>query len=103
MGDNDSRQTCKQAIIKLSLAYNSQKMLFIGQNLKMVHSTHSFLERLIFFDQIDILYHMNNAFQISIFQIFVNVVSGFALYRYVKLIKIYNILSLVWKVYQKIL
>ena len=49
MGDNDSRQTCKQAIIKLSLAYSSQKMLFIGQNLKMVHSTHSFLESLIFF------------------------------------------------------
>ena len=40
---------CKQAIIKLSLAYNFRKMLFIGQNLKHIHMTYSFLELLIFF------------------------------------------------------
>ena len=40
---------CKQAIIKLSLAYSFRKMFFIGQNLKHVHMTYSFLELLIFF------------------------------------------------------
>ena len=39
----------KQAIIKLSLAYSFGKMFFIGQNLKHVHITYSFLELLIFF------------------------------------------------------
>ena len=37
---------CKQAIMKLSLAYNFRKMFFIGQNLKHVHMTYSFLELL---------------------------------------------------------
>ena len=31
------------------LAYSFRKMLFIGQNLKYVHMTYSFLELLIFF------------------------------------------------------
>ena len=39
----------KQAIIKLSLAYNFQKMFFIGQNLKQLLVTYSFLEIFIFF------------------------------------------------------
>ena len=54
--DNNSRQICKQAIIKLSLAYSFRKMFFIGQNLKHVHMTYSFLELLIFFwlTQVDI-------------------------------------------------
>ena len=49
MSNNNSRQICKQAIIKLSLACSFRKMLFIGQNLKYVHMTYSFLELLIFF------------------------------------------------------
>ena len=40
---------CKQAIMKLSLAYSFRKMFFIGQNLKLVHMAYSFLELLIFF------------------------------------------------------
>ena len=40
---------CKQAIVKLSLAYIFREMFFIDQNLKHVHMTHSFLELLIFF------------------------------------------------------
>ena len=40
---------CEQAIIKLSLAYSFRKMFSIGQNLKHVHITYSFLELLIFF------------------------------------------------------
>ena len=47
--DNNSWWICKQAIIKLSLAYSFRKMFFIGQNLKYVHMTYSFLELLIFF------------------------------------------------------
>ena len=39
----------KQAIIKLSLAYSFRKMFVIGQNLKHVQMTYSFLELLIFF------------------------------------------------------
>ena len=38
----------KKIIIKLLLAYSFRKMFFIGQNLKHVHMTYSFLERLIF-------------------------------------------------------
>ena len=49
MTDNNYLQICKQAIIKLSLACSFPKMLFIGQNLKHVHMTYSFLELLIFF------------------------------------------------------
>ena len=49
MIDNNYLQTCKQAIIKLSLACSFRKMLFVGQNLKHVHMTYSFLELLIFF------------------------------------------------------
>ena len=49
MIDNNYLQICKQAIIKLSLACSFRKMLFIGQNLKHVHMTYSFLELLIFF------------------------------------------------------
>ena len=49
MTDNNYLQICKQAIIKLSLAFSFRKMLFIGQNLKHVHMTYSFLELLIFF------------------------------------------------------
>ena len=47
---------CKQAIMKLSLAYSFRKMFFIGQNLNHVHMTYSFLELLIFFwwTQVDI-------------------------------------------------
>ena len=43
-------------MIKLSLAYSFRKMFFIGQNLKHVHMTYSFLELLIFFwlTQVDI-------------------------------------------------
>ena len=54
--DNNSWQICKQTIIKLSLAYIFRKMFFIGQNLKHVHMTYSFLELLIFFwlTQVDI-------------------------------------------------
>ena len=37
--DNSSPQICKQAIIKLSLAYSFRKMFFIGQNLNHVHMT----------------------------------------------------------------
>ena len=48
-----SRQICKQAIIKLSLAYSFWKMLFIRQNLKHVQMPYfampSFLKLLIFF------------------------------------------------------
>ena len=40
---------CKQTIIELLLAYSFRKILFIDQNLKHVHVTYSFLERLIFF------------------------------------------------------
>ena len=47
--NNNSRWICKQAIIKLSLTYSFQKMLFIGQNLNHVYMTYSFLELLIFF------------------------------------------------------
>ena len=39
---------CKQTIIELLLAYSFRKMLFIDQNLKHLHITYSFLERLIF-------------------------------------------------------
>ena len=39
----------KQAIIKLSLAYSFQNMFFIGQNLKQLLVTYSFLEIFIFF------------------------------------------------------
>ena len=39
---------CKQAIIKPSLVYSFQQMFFIGQNLKHVHKTYSFLKLLIF-------------------------------------------------------
>ena len=46
---NNSRYICKQAIIKLSLAYSFRTKFFIGQNLKHVHMTYSFLELLIFF------------------------------------------------------
>ena len=46
---NNSRQIYKQAIIKFSLAHSFRKMFFIGQNLKHVHMTYSFLELLIFF------------------------------------------------------
>ena len=35
--DNNSRQICKQAIIKLLLAYSFWKMFFIGQNLNHLH------------------------------------------------------------------
>ena len=35
--DNNSRQICKQAIIKLSLAYSFREMFFIGQNLNHLH------------------------------------------------------------------
>ena len=45
----NSRQICKQALIKLSLAYSFRKMFFISQNLKHVLVTHSFIEVLIFF------------------------------------------------------
>ena len=48
MRDNNSQSICKQAIIKLSLAYSFRNMFFIGQNLKHVHMTYSFLELLIF-------------------------------------------------------
>ena len=37
VSDNNSRQNCKQAIIKLSLAYSFWKRVFIGQNLTHVH------------------------------------------------------------------
>ena len=40
---------CKQATIKLSLAYSFRKKIFIGRNLKHVHITYYFLELLIFF------------------------------------------------------
>ena len=40
---------CEQPIIKLPLAYGFRKMFFIGQNLKHVHMTYSFLELLILF------------------------------------------------------
>ena len=46
--DNNSRQICKQAIIKLSLDYTFRKFSN-GQNLKHVHMTYFFLELLIFF------------------------------------------------------
>ena len=55
--DSNSQQICKQAIIKLSLAYSFRKMFFIGQNLNHVHMTYSFLELLIFFlTQVDIYF-----------------------------------------------
>ena len=47
--NNSSRLICKQAIIKLLLAYSFGKMLFIGQNLKHVHVIYSFPELLIFY------------------------------------------------------
>ena len=47
--DNNSRQICKQSIIKLSLAYTFWRIFFIGQNLNQVYMTYSFLELLIFF------------------------------------------------------
>ena len=37
---NNSRKMCKQATIKLSLAYSFRNMFFIGQNLKYVHMTY---------------------------------------------------------------
>ena len=40
-------KSSKQVKIKLSLAYIFRKMFFIGQNLKHVHMTYSFLELLI--------------------------------------------------------
>ena len=46
---NNSRQICKQSIIKLSLAYSFRRMFFIDQNLNQVYMTYSFLELLIFF------------------------------------------------------
>ena len=47
--DNNSRQICERAIIKLSLAYSFRKMFFIGKNLKHVHMTYFFLELEIWF------------------------------------------------------
>ena len=47
--DNYYRKICKQTIIKLLLTYSFQKMFFIGQNLKYVHMTYSFVKVLIFF------------------------------------------------------
>ena len=54
--ENNSPQISKQGLIKLSLAYSFRKIFFIGQNLKHVHMTYSFLELLIFFwlTQVDI-------------------------------------------------
>ena len=49
MSDNYSRQFCKQAIIKLLLAYNFRIMFLIGQNFKHIHVAYSFHEFLIFF------------------------------------------------------
>ena len=43
------KEICKQTIIKLSLAYSFWKIFFIGQTLKLVLMTYSFLELLIFF------------------------------------------------------
>ena len=53
---NNSRSICKQAIIKLSLAYSFQKMFFNGQNVNHIHMAYFFLEILIFFwlTQVDI-------------------------------------------------
>ena len=47
--DNNSRQICKQSVMKLPLAYSFQKMFFIGQNFNRVYMTYYFLELLIFF------------------------------------------------------
>ena len=49
VSDNNSQQFCKQAIIKLSLAYSFWKKKLIGQNLKHIHTIYSILELLIFF------------------------------------------------------
>ena len=46
---NNSWEICQRAIIKLSVAYSFRRMFFIGQNLKHVLMTYSFLELLIFF------------------------------------------------------
>ena len=46
---NNSWEICQHAIIKLSVAYSFRRMFFIGQNLKHVLMTYSFLELLIFF------------------------------------------------------
>ena len=45
--DNYYRQICKQTIVKFSLAYSFWKTFFIGQILKHVDMTYSFLELLI--------------------------------------------------------
>ena len=51
-------KSSKQVKIKLSLAYIFRKMFFIGQNLKHVHMTYSFLELFIFFGlTLDIISH----------------------------------------------
>ena len=47
--DNNSRWICKQAIIKLSMAYSFRKVFFIGHNSKHVHMTYPFFELLVFF------------------------------------------------------
>ena len=46
---NNSWEICQHAIIKLSVAYSFRRMFFIGQNLKHVLMTYSFLKLLIFF------------------------------------------------------
>ena len=55
--DNNSRQICKQAIIKLSLAISFPKMFFISQNLNHIHMTCSLVELLIFFWLIQVDIH----------------------------------------------
>ena len=47
--DNNSRQFCKQAKIKLLFAFSFRKMFVIGQNLRQVHLNYFFHERLVFF------------------------------------------------------